>query len=70
MHRSHREGFASVRALAEQAFSRAAGAALIGGNSIRLLKDAGENYPAWLAAIQHATRTIHFKSYIIHDDDI
>ncbi len=70
MHRSHREGFASVRALAEQAFSRAAGAALIGGNSIRLLKDAGENYPAWLAAIEHATRTIHFESYIIHDDDI
>ena len=70
MHRSHREGFASVRALAEQAFSRAAGAPLIGGNSIRLLKDARENYPAWLAAIEHATRAIHFESYIIHDDDI
>jgi cardiolipin synthase A/B len=59
-----------VRALADQAFSRAAGAPLIGGNSIRLLKDAGENYPAWLEAIARATRTVHFESYIIHDDEI
>ena len=43
-----REESSSVRALADQAFSRAAGAALIPGNAIRLLKDAGENYPAWL----------------------
>ena len=67
---SPRDGFASVRALAEQAFSRAAGAALIGGNEIRLLKDARENYPAWLNAIARATRSIHFESYIIHDDDV
>ena len=37
-------------ALANQAFSRAAGAPLITGNSIRLLKDAKENYPEWLDA--------------------
>ena len=59
-----------MRALAEQAFSRAAGAALIGGNTIRLLRDARENYPAWLAAIDGARRRIHFESYIIHDDEI
>jgi len=65
-----REGAAasSVGALANQAFSRAAGASLISGNGIRLLKDARENYPAWLAAIGAAQRHIHFESYIIHDD--
>ena len=65
-----RESFVSVRALAEQAFSRAAGAPLVPGNSIRLLKDARENYPAWLDAIARATRFIHFESYIIHDDTV
>jgi cardiolipin synthase len=58
----------SLRALAEQAFSRAAGAALVQGNRIRLLRDARENYPAWLDAIARATRTVHFESYIIHGD--
>lgn len=59
----------SVRILASQAFSRAAGAPLITGNSIRLLKDAQENYPAWLEAIRAAKLRIHFESYIIHEDD-
>src|SRR4030095_10878431 len=58
----------SVRALAEQAFSRAAGAPLLPGNRVQLLKDARENYPAWLDAIARATRTVHFESYILHDD--
>ena len=58
----------SVRALAEQAFSRAAGAPLLPGNHVQLLKDARENYPAWLDAIARATRTIYFESYIVHDD--
>jgi len=61
---------AAVRALAEQAFSRAAGAPLVPGNSIRVLKDARENYPAWLEAIAGAKRSIHFESYIIHDDAV
>ena len=64
-----REALSSVRALANQAFSRAAGAALVSGNSIRLLKDARENYPAWLDAIREAKRHIHFENYIIHEDD-
>jgi len=59
-----------MRTLADQAFSRAAGAALVGGNRIRLLKDAAENYPAWLDAIAHATRSVHFESYILHDDEV
>ncbi len=58
-----------LRQLAEQAFSRAAGAPLISGNSIRLLRDATENYPAWLEAIHSAERWIHLESYIIANDD-
>jgi cardiolipin synthase len=65
-----REAILPMRMLAEQAFSRTAGAPLVPGNSIRLLKDAGENYPAWLEAIRSAKQTIHFESYIIHDDDV
>jgi cardiolipin synthase A/B len=57
-----------VRAFAEQTFSRVAGALQVGGNSVRLLKDARENYPAWLDSIAAATRHIHFESYIIHED--
>jgi cardiolipin synthase len=67
---SLREALAPDRQLADQAFSRAAGAPLIPGNTIRLLKDAAENYPAWLDAITAATATIHFESYIIHDDEV
>jgi len=68
-HARRADATASVRALANQAFSRAAGASLIEGNDVRLLKDAAENYPAWLAAIANARRYIHFETYIIHEDD-
>ena len=60
----------SARQLADQAFSRAAGARLVEGNRVRILKDAQENYPAWLDAIRSAQRWVHFESYIIHEDDI
>jgi cardiolipin synthase len=60
----------SNRVLADQAFSRAAGAPLVTGNGVKVLKDAAENYPAWLSAIAAAERTVHFESYIIHDDDV
>lgn len=56
------------RSLADHAFSRAAGAALIPGNCVCLLKDAGENYARWLDAIAKAKRHIHFECYIIHED--
>src|ERR1041384_8104435 len=58
-----------ARLLAERAMVRTAGASLITGNEVRLLKDACENYPTWLAALQAAERTIHFESYIIHEDE-
>jgi len=57
-----------VRQIADQAFSRASGAPLRQHNSVRLLKDATENYPAWLAAIAVARHTIHFEMYIVHED--
>lgn len=63
-----RRAMLPVRDLANQAFSRAAGAPLVTGNCIRLLKDAKENYPAWLDAIKNAERYVHFESYIIHED--
>jgi cardiolipin synthase len=56
--------------LADQAFSRTAGAPLVGGNSVRLLKDGKENYDAWLHAIRGAQHWIHFETYILHDDAI
>jgi cardiolipin synthase len=60
---------AATRVLADQAFARAAGAPLVGGNSVRVLRNAEENYPAWLEAIKGARRAIHFESYIIHEDE-
>ncbi|WP_202796016.1 phospholipase D-like domain-containing protein [Opitutus terrae] len=57
-----------VRDMADHAFSRSAGAPLITGNAIRLLRDARENYPAWLEAIRSARRRVHFENYIIADD--
>jgi cardiolipin synthase len=63
-----REAISLRRILADQAFSRAGGAPLVAGNAVRLLRDAAENYPAWLEAIGSAERTIHFESYIIHED--
>ena len=58
----------SVHEWANQVFSRTSGAPLCDGNRVVLLKDAAENYPAWLRAIDVAQRTIHFEMYIIHDD--
>lgn len=60
--------FRSARTLAEQAFSRAAGAPLVDDNNVRLLIDAAQNYPAWLSAIASARNHVHFESYIIHED--
>jgi len=56
--------------LLDLAFTRAAGAVLVGGNDVRILRDARENYPAWLAAIEAAERTILFENYMFCDDEI
>jgi cardiolipin synthase len=57
-----------MRGVAERAFSRAAGAPLVGGNAVRLLLNAVANYDAWTAAIAGARHSIYFENYIIHPD--
>src|ERR671921_47011 len=59
-----------VRRVLERAHTRATGSPLIPGNGVRLLQDAEENYPAWLEAIKRARRTVHFESFIIHEDEV
>ncbi|MEO8946729.1 MAG: phospholipase D-like domain-containing protein [Gemmatimonadaceae bacterium] len=56
------------QSLMDQAISRAAGARRIEGNRVRLLRDATENYPAWLEAIAAAERYVYFEAYIMSDD--
>src|SRR5690242_17847109 len=69
-HRDDKEALQSIRDFAQMTLSRIAGAPFVGGNYVRLLKDAGQNYPAWLDAITAAKQHIHFESYIIHEDEI
>jgi cardiolipin synthase len=59
-----------VRRLAEQAFSRAGGAALVSGNSVELLVDASANYSAWLAALRGAQHRVLLENYIVRDDEV
>jgi len=49
---------------------RAAGAPLVAGNRVVLLRDAGENYPAWLSAIEGAKSNITLEMYIFADDPL
>jgi cardiolipin synthase A/B len=62
--------FAPVRRVVDKAYARATGSPLINGNGVRLLIDAEQNYPAWFEAIKGARRTIHFESFIIHEDAV
>ncbi len=59
-----------ARLLADRLFSRVAGAVLVEGNKVRLLRNGAENYPAWLAAIAVARHTVHLENYIIRADAI
>ena len=56
------------RLLTDDAFQRVAGAPRLPGNRLRVLRDARENYPAWIAAIESARRTVHLEMYIVHND--
>lgn len=58
-----------TREFIEDSFDRVTGSKLIHGNFVRLLRDAAENYPAWLQAIEKAEDRIFFESYIIHEDE-
>jgi len=50
------------------ALARAAGAAPVSGNRIRLLRDGPENFPAWLEAIASARHYVYFETYIFRGD--
>jgi cardiolipin synthase len=52
----------------ERAFARIADSDLRHGNAVALLRNAKENYPAWLDAIRAAKQVIHFENFIIADD--
>lgn len=70
-HRGDRgENPRNMRGIAQRAFSRAAGAPLVGGNALQLLLDAKKNYAAWEAAIEGARRAIYFENYIFQIDNI
>jgi cardiolipin synthase len=65
-----RQRIAALRPLAEQAFARAAGAPLVGGNAVRLLRDATEHFPAFEAAIAGAQESVLVEAYILADDAV
>jgi cardiolipin synthase len=56
--------------LLDQAFTRAAGASLVTGNSVRLLQDGADNYPQWLRAIGGAQQYICFENFIFYEDEV
>ena len=60
----------ALRQQADQVFRRSAGAPLVAGNRVRILRDGRENYPAWEEAIRGAQSTIHIEMYIIHHDAV
>jgi cardiolipin synthase len=58
------------RLLAEQAFSRTAGAPLLTGNAVELLIDAPAHYEAWLRAIGGAQQRVLLENYLVRDDAV
>jgi phosphatidylserine/phosphatidylglycerophosphate/cardiolipin synthase-like enzyme len=52
-----------------QAYKRISASELRSGNSIHLLRNGAENYPAWLEAIRSAREVIHFENFIVADDE-
>ena len=62
--------FASLRLLAGQALSRAAGAPLVSGNRVQLLIDGEAHFRAWAEMIESARRYVLLENYIIADDAV
>ena len=62
--------FASLRLLAGQALSRAAGAPLVGGNRVQLLIDGAAHFQAWAGLIEDARHYVLLENYIIADDAV
>ena len=43
---------------------------LVAGNKIELLQNGDEYFPAMLAAIRAAQKTVNFEAYIVYSDDV
>lgn len=63
-------GRLSMRLLAGQALSRAAGAPLVMGNRVQLLVDGQAHFDVWAALIESARRDVLLENYIIADDAV
>ncbi len=59
-----------LEALASQAFCRVADAQQSSGNKVRLLRDGPQTFPAWLEAINGASKLVHLENYILQEDDL
>jgi len=57
-----------ARPLSDQAFARSAGAPLLTGNSVELLFDSTQNFPAWRQAIASARVSVMIEMYLFADD--
>ncbi len=60
----------SLRLLANQALSRAAGAPLVGGNRVQLLIDGHAHFEAWAGLIESARHYVLLENYLIADDAV
>ncbi len=60
----------SLRLLAGQALSRAAGAPLVGGNRVELLIDGQAHFEAWAGLIESARQYVLLENYLIADDAV
>ncbi len=60
----------SLRLLAGQALSRAAGAPLVGGNRVQLLIDGQAHFEAWAGLIESARQYVLLENYLIADDPV
>ncbi len=65
-----RDPASPMRLLAGQAFSRTAGAPLVGGNRVHLLIDGTQHFDAWAGLIDSAHRYILLENYIVADDAV
>ncbi len=61
-------GAPSAPLVSDRLLARVAGGAPVPDNAVRLLRDAAENYPAWLDAIAGARKSVHFENYIFRAD--
>lgn len=58
-----------AQSLAQRAISRAGQARPVPGNTVRLLTDGPEVFPAMLSLINEASAWVHFENYIMRSDD-